>query len=146
MAAVAPTPPLRRRRWTAPAAVGTAAVLAVTAVAVHDPFRAGAWPTCPFHAATGLWCPLCGSTRALYAILHDHPALMAASNPLLPLWAALAVWGWLWWASKLGLLAGRVPSPMAARWVRYGLVGSVAVFWVARNLPGLGVLAPHGRL
>ena len=29
-------------------------------------------PLCPLHALTGFWCPLCGATRACYALLHGR--------------------------------------------------------------------------
>ena len=32
---------------------------------------------------TGLYCPGCGSTRALYALLHGRPGEALAMNPLL---------------------------------------------------------------
>lgn len=134
------------RRWAAPASAAAAAAAGTAAFALHNPFHPGAWPTCPFHAATGLWCPLCGGTRAFYAAAHGHLELMAANNPLLPLWAAMAVWGWLWWLSKLELLPVRIPSPLSAPWLRVGIPFVLGLFWVARNLPGLAVLAPHGHL
>ena len=133
-----------RRRWAPPLAVATSAVAAAVAVAIRDPFRAGAWPGCPFRALTGWYCPFCGSTRAVWALAHGRPALMAANNALLPLWLALAIAGWLWWVSRDGL---RRPRP--ARWVpsvsRVVVPLIVVGFWVARNLPGLAVLAPHGH-
>ena len=30
------------------------------------------YPTCAFHDLTGLYCPGCGSTRAIYQLLHGH--------------------------------------------------------------------------
>ena len=132
-----------RRHWAPRLAVAASAGAAAMAVALRDPFRAGAWPGCPFHALTGCYCPFCGSTRAVWALAHGRPALMAANNALLPLWVALAIGGWLWWVSRDGL------QPRSARWTRpfFRIVVplTVVAFWVARNLPGLAVLAPHGH-
>lgn len=134
-----------RARWVPPMAVAVAAAGAVAAVAVHDPFHPGAWPECPFRALTGWYCPFCGSTRAVYALAHGKPALVFTSNPLLPLWALLAVGGWLWWLSRLGPVAAPAGRVRWARAARPVLAVTVAAFWLARNLPGLGVLAPHGH-
>ncbi len=131
--------------WVAPAGVAVGAAALAVSFALRDPFNPGAWPSCPFHAATGLWCPLCGSSRALYALCRGHVALMATNNPLLPLWLLLAGWGWLWWLSELSLIPARIPAPTSTRWLRLGLVAAVVGFWVARNLPGLSGLAPHGH-
>ena len=49
-----------------------------------DPNATGsALPPCPFRALTGLYCPGCGSTRCLHALLHGELARAFALNPLL---------------------------------------------------------------
>ena len=57
--------------------VGMAAILTTAAVIlfVFDPTRVGFLPPCPLHEFTGLWCPGCGSTRALHQLVHGHLAL-----------------------------------------------------------------------
>ena len=75
----------RSRRWLAlglaGAAVATAAVLLT-----FDPTAAdSALPPCPFHWATGLFCPGCGSTRTLHALLHGDLATAMSMNPLMVL-------------------------------------------------------------
>lgn len=140
-----PVGPSLRSRWLAPAAIAAVAGAAAVAASVRDPFRPGAWPVCPFHALTGWYCPLCGSTRAFYALAHGQIGLMVDSNLMLPLWLALAVWGWLRWLSKLQLLPARMAVPAAGAGVWCTALAAGAVFWVARNLPALAVLAPHGH-
>lgn len=130
----------------APVAVAAAAMGAAGAVAVRNPFRSGAWPGCPFHALTGWYCPFCGSTRAAYALLHGHPGLMAANNALLPLWVLLAAAGWMWWLARLELIPARIGRLAGARVLRPVLLAAVAGFWLARNLPGVAILAPHSHL
>jgi hypothetical protein len=39
---------------------------------VAPPGRVSFYPRCLFHEATGLFCPGCGATRALAALLHGH--------------------------------------------------------------------------
>lgn len=142
-AAAVPEP--GRRPWTGPAVVAAGAGVGALSFALRDPFLPGAWPACPFHAATGLWCPFCGSTRAVYALARGDLGLMLANNPLLPLWALLAVWGWLWWLSKLSVIPVRLPAPTSTRASRAVLAATLIVFWVGRNLPALAFLAPHGH-
>ena len=51
-----------------------------------DPTQAGSpLPPCPSEWLTGLYCPGCGTTRALHALLHLDLAGALAMNPLLVL-------------------------------------------------------------
>lgn len=45
---------------------------------------------CLFHLATGLYCPGCGGTRAVRALLHGELALSFQYHPLVP-YAALVI-------------------------------------------------------
>jgi uncharacterized protein DUF2752 len=107
-----------------------------TVVAAVVGAGAVAWVTpCPFHAATGLWCPLCGSTRAARAVLHGRASEVWRYNALLPVaLVAVVLVGVMWLAPSR-----RFRLPTAALWI--GLAVLVA-FGVARNLPGLAVLRP----
>ena len=81
---------------------------------------------CPFHALTGLPCPLCGSTHALLALAHGDLRAAFGWNPL---------------ATVLCLLAPvLVRRPVAARftsWIAYAL----AVNWAWLLLQAFGVPA-----
>ncbi len=122
--AVAPTPTRTSGRRTAQrAATGVVAALGFLALpSVGIDFR------CPVHAATGLWCPGCGGTRAARALIRcDVPAALDA-HPL-----AVA-------ALPLVLLLV-VSPPLVRRALRQAqrfpthLFGLVAIFAIARNLP-----------
>ncbi len=119
-------------------AAGLGAVTAV--VAVRDPFRHHLSPPCPFHALTGLWCPFCGGTRAVWAAVHGHLGLMVHANALLPVMGLAAAWGWVAW---LGRATGwwRIPSP-STRAGAWAFAGLLLAFTVLRNLTGLSSLAP----
>jgi len=128
------------RRALGPIAVAAAAAGVVTAVGLLDPNVAGHYPTCPWLALTGTYCPGCGSLRAIHALAHGDPATAMARNPL----AVLAI-GWLvvWflvWVRRT--VTGRVRTTMAPAWVLYGILGVVLAYWVLRNVPGWTWLSP----
>ncbi len=139
---------------TAPAPVGAratrlraslvAAGAAVGLLGAHaiDPVHDRWLPGCPFHELTGLWCPICGSTRAASALAHGDVVAALRHNALfLP---ALSVAVWLWAAYALRAF---VPSVAQARWAcgPLGLLRRawpvlavvVGAFFVLRNVPGL---------
>ena len=95
-------------------------------------------PLCPFHAATGLYCPLCGSLRGLGDLAHGHPAAALGSNLLLVVTLPLLTWGAV---SLAGVGELRGPWTVSTRtWVVLG-VGAL-VYTVFRNLPIGAALAP----
>jgi hypothetical protein len=63
---------------------------AVASLAAFDPATTWWFPPCPFHALTGWLCPLCGSLRAVHALLTGAVAAALAFNPLTTL--GLAAW------------------------------------------------------
>jgi hypothetical protein len=91
-----------------------------------------ALPPCPFHALTGLYCPGCGSTRALHALLHADFAQAMAMNPLLvlalPVLAAMALNAAGWMPRGSEPLWRLLAKPKPWLWL---LVG----YAVLRNLP-----------
>jgi hypothetical protein len=122
-----------------PLAVGAAGAAACAYVAAVNPSHPGHLPTiaCPFHAATGLWCPGCGLTRAFHAVLTGHPGAAFGLNALWPLVVVLVGWAWLGWLSPRVPAIGRVPARVWS-----ALIVAAVVFGVLRNLPGLSALAP----
>lgn len=79
-------------------------------------------PQCPLHAWTGLYCPGCGSTRALHQLLHGHLLAALRFNGMtilaLPFLAVL-------------MISGRWPQ-MRAAWL---VVIVVIAFGIVRNVP-----------
>lgn len=121
--------------------VGIAGAAWAAVLKVHGPhFDVGGVPLrCPT-TLVGLWCPGCGSTRALAELLDGDVAAAFSYNALAPFAAALLVWAWVAWAGRAWrtwTIAGPAELPVAVP----ALV-VVAAFTVARNLPQLQVLAP----
>ena len=122
-----------------PAGVAAAAGAALGYLAVVDPNQAGHYPTCPFLWVTGLYCPGCGSLRALHALAHGDVATAVSRNPLAVAFVLVLAGLWVAWLQRQ--VTGR-PRRVAPAWLVWALLGVVLAFWVARNLHGLEWLAP----
>ena len=72
----------RARALRAPLAAAGAALAATTYVGLVDPNQAGHYPTCPFLALTGYYCPGCGSLRAVHALAHGDIGAAVGLNVL----------------------------------------------------------------
>ncbi len=89
-----------------------------------DPASSSLYPPCPSRALTGLYCPGCGTLRALHALAHGRVGAAFALNPLMVLSIPLVV----------ALLVGR------GRWQRHPslpwlVFAVVVVYAVLRNIP-----------
>lgn len=114
---------------------GAIAAIGLTALmARFPPAEYSYLPACPIHGATGLYCPGCGTARALGALLTgdlraalDHNLLMVV---LLPLFVLIVV------LQLLSLVRDNqfreLPLP---RWILAAMLVAMLGFAVARNLP-----------
>lgn len=95
----------------------------------------GIYPPCLFHAATGLYCPGCGATRAMHRLLHGRMQEAVRYNPLVVLIALpMALWGYLHWTAKIlwpGTVRPRGLNPLLSR----TLAAIAIAFALLRNLP-----------
>jgi hypothetical protein len=110
-----------------------AASTVLTVLTRFDPRTTALFPRCPLYAATGLFCPGCGITRALHELLHGNISGAIACNPLLivtPFGVAM-MFKWRSWFY-------RPSSP----WI---LLTTLFLYGVLRNVPvwPLSMLAPH---
>ncbi|ETC89952.1 hypothetical protein XHC_0522 [Xanthomonas hortorum pv. carotae str. M081] len=73
---------LRPRHWLGLGAATSVAAFGVSLLYRFDPNASNSpFPPCVFRAVTGCYCPGCGMTRALYALVHfDLPGAFAM-NP-----------------------------------------------------------------
>ncbi|MEO3780756.1 DUF2752 domain-containing protein [Micromonospora sp. B11E3] len=126
----------RSPRWAVPLAALGCVGLGMAYALLSDPTRAepDAAPTCLLKLTTGLDCPGCGGTRALWYVLHgDVPAaarhhfLFVFALPFLAYlfvaWAGRQAFGW------------RLPQPQVSSKVIGAFLAAWLVFSVARNLP-----------
>ncbi len=135
-------PKLAVPRLAGPALAAAAALCVCLATAVVDPYK-GQTPDCPFHALTGLWCPGCGSSRAIYSLTHGDVTAAFARNPLMLLALPYVAWAWLAWLldASDGPHLWRLPQ---RRWVPIAIGLVIGAYGVARNIPWppLRVLGP----
>ena len=136
------TPPKISPANTRLVAIGLTVVAAaiVGIVFLFNPAAHNFYPVCQFHRLTGLNCPGCGGTRALYALLHGNLAAALRDN-------ALLVGGILFLAVRGGWFAvkricGRHPGEFLQAKFLWLLLVAVLVFTVLRNLPAFAFLSP----
>jgi Protein of unknown function (DUF2752) len=135
------TRPVRgSRALLLPLGVAAAAAIGVAYVSNVDPSVAGHYPTCPFLAVTGWYCPGCGTLRAVHALGHGDLMTAWARNPLAVVGLAYLLVTWALWLERTA--TGRRPSWLAPPWVLYCVLGAILMFWVLRNLPGWTFLSP----
>jgi hypothetical protein len=123
--------------------VAAAAVAALLVLFLHDPARTSLYPRCPFLLATGLYCPGCGTLRALHQLLHGEVAAAFGYNSLAMLTTPFIAYAFL---SRLAVAVRgkplpRVFLPPALIWL---FLVAVIAFGVLRNIPGFPfeLLAP----
>ncbi len=124
------------RALVLPAWTVVLAGLVTGVVLIADPTTRGGLPLlpCPIHLSTGLDCPGCGATRALYSLLHgDLPAALHY-NALAIAFVPFFLWTWGAW------VAGRWRGRPVRNWEQWRGSAMVAVvvlvgWFVARNLP-----------
>ncbi len=140
MTAIAPGRLLRR---AAPVAGCVAVAVGTVIVATHDPAASGSrFPACAFHSATGLWCPGCGLTRGLHALLDGHLGAALSSNVFTPLAAVGIIWLLVAWiCNAWDRPAPRLPDGVA-RVVMIAGPALLLAYGVLRNIP----LAPFRAL
>ncbi len=146
-----PAPPRGRRdsRTVQAVAVLGAVSVALVAVSWRDPHETGSLGLCPFHALTGMYCPGCGTLRALHDVLHGNVAEAFGHNvltvPALALLVAWAAWTLVGARRRTLRVRGSVATSGSRAWVPLVLSGTTLVVMVAfsvlRNLPG-SALAP----
>ena len=129
-----------RRAVLLPLGVAATALTAAGYVAMVDPNTPGHYPTCPFLAITGWYCPGCGALRAVHALAHGDVMTALARNPFAVVALGYVVVAWVLWIRRSA--TGRPLRWLAPPWVPYGVLVAILMFWVLRNVPGWTWLSP----
>jgi Protein of unknown function (DUF2752) len=129
-----------RRSVQLPLGVAAVALIGTAFVADVDPNVAGHYPTCPFLAVTGWYCPGCGALRAVHALAHGDLVTALARNPFAVVVFGYLVVTWALWLART--IGGGGPRRLAPPQVLYAVLAGVLSFWVLRNVPGWTWLSP----
>lgn len=113
-------------------AMAVASLLACAVVYNFPPGEYGFYPRCPFFSATHLLCPGCGSTRALYWLLHGNLRAAWHYNALFTLLGPVVL-AWLAFCCYRVMRYDQVPKLAIPRTVTACLVVATVLFAVARN-------------
>lgn len=99
-----------------------------------DPTTQACFPKCMSWQYWGIYCPGCGSSRAVHALAHGRVAEAMRLNPLLVLCVPgllyCGVRRWLHWFWEWPL-----PECMASGQLGMILLKVMLVYWVVRNIP-----------
>jgi len=91
------------------------------------------YPRCMLYVTTGIYCPGCGSQRALYYLAHGHLATALRCNALLIL--SLPFLAFTFARYSLRWVANKPLPPFIIRtgWIKL-LVGVLILFTILRNI------------
>ena len=137
-------PASSRPLWVRIAGPAAAAVIAfggTAYIAANNPHVPGGTYVCPLFAFTGLYCPGCGGTRAVYDLAHGDVSGALSMNPVFTLAVPLLAVLWLRWIARaFGATLRPWPFP---DWAGIALPAVIVAFFVLRNWgPLVPLLAP----
>lgn len=114
----------------------------------YNPSHSSFFLPCPFHSITGLYCPGCGSQRAIHLLLHGDIAGAFRFNPLMVLTLPILIYG-------LGITVANWVFGTHYRFKLfysklfiYGYFGLAVLYWIVRNLSfyPFNLLAPDAGI
>jgi hypothetical protein len=130
----------RLRRLASPAAALGGMLLAVTYVGTVDPHETGHYPSCPTWTLFGVYCPGCGSLRAINSLAHGDVGAAVGSNAFAVLALALLAYWWVRWTGRRW--SNRPRRGLAHPAWSWALLAAILAFTAIRNLPFGSALAP----
>jgi hypothetical protein len=112
----------------------TAGVVTLVVLFLFDPTTSGFYPVCPFYVTTGLWCPGCGTLRAMHQLTHGNFAAAWRFNPFFV--SMLPIGIWLGGREAIRLTTGKIlPGPAMRPIYGWMMVVGLVLFGVLRNIP-----------
>ncbi|MDH7601242.1 MAG: DUF2752 domain-containing protein [Armatimonadota bacterium] len=114
------------------------------AIYAFTPGRARLIPPCPFHAATGLYCPGCGALRAVHWLVHGEFRAAFRSNILAVFAIPIPLYDIVFRSAAAAL--GRDARPLGiSPFGGWAILAIIVLYWIFRNVPvyPFTLLAPH---
>lgn len=105
-------------------------------------YQGGTGMECMFYRYTGLYCPGCGSGRAVSALFHGRPAEALTYNILLPILGIPCLIVLVREYLRI-VFPGLGIKPAAISQRMTGILTAIIfAFWILRNIPAFDFLAP----
>lgn len=115
-----------------PLAAAAPLIAGTAYIATHNPHVPGSTYVCPLFAATGLLCPGCGGTRAVYDLAHGDVLGALQMHPLFTLAVPVVAVVWFRWLLRgQGVTLKEWPFPT---WLAFVIPGVLVAFSVLRNI------------
>ena len=115
--------------------VGILVLLLVSLYYFFNPTVSNFFPKCPFYIMTGLFCPGCGSQRAIHDMMHLNIFEAINHNSLMFFTFTFGIGLYLYSKKKFSDLIYHPKSPLI-------IFGIIFLFGVLRNLDRFHFLAP----
>ena len=115
--------------------VGILVLLLVSLYYFFNPTVSNFFPKCPFYSMTGLFCPGCGSQRAIHDMMHLNIFEAINHNALMLFTFTFGIGLYLYSKKKFSGLIYHPKSPLI-------IFGITFLFGVLRNLDRFHFLAP----
>ncbi len=100
---------------------------------LFNPVEHSFYPVCQFYKLTHLYCPGCGSLRALHQLTHGHVGAAFLSNPLLTI--SIPILAWIGIRKLLRLPTHSATQSVFQSRAPWLVLLVVIVFGILRNLP-----------
>lgn len=97
---------------------------------------------CPFYELTGLYCPGCGSGRAVAATLRGELWTAFRQNPMLYILGIPSMAVLIWEYIRIVFYVRRMKPVTPPQWLVYSVLVLLVGFWILRNVPWFSFLAP----
>lgn len=101
---------------------------------VYDPSQSRIFPPCPFRQLTGLYCPGCGSLRALHQLFHGNLAVAFSLNMLMVISLPFVLYGLLAQGMRY-FFSKKIPTIfIKAHWI-WAIFALIIAYGIVRNIP-----------
>lgn len=87
--------------------------------------------SCPIYVTTGIYCPGCGNSRSLRALMHGHVLLSLRNNITIPILALLLLLLYIEFVSSAFGKNIRLLPRKPAFWICFGVF--MTVYYIIRN-------------
>jgi len=120
--------------WWRAVAVSVVLVCGLSLIFVFDPAESKVFPPCAFKTLTGLYCPGCGSLRAVHQVLHGHFLAAIRLNPLMVIFVCATVLIFIGLRLK-GKNARRLRRVLSGASIGWVVLVVIVAYWFCRNIP-----------